>query len=46
MRAIFLAYLVMFSRHIVRAWIYHYRDGLYDLCRSITKMKISSWGDG
>ncbi len=41
MRAIFLAYLVIFSRHIVRAYICHCSDSLSDWWRSVSKMRTS-----
>jgi hypothetical protein len=41
MRAIFLAYLVMFSRHLVRAYFCHYSDNLSDWWRSVSKMRTS-----
>jgi hypothetical protein len=41
MRAIFLAYLVIFSRHIVRAYISHCSDSLSDWWRSVSKMRTS-----
>jgi hypothetical protein len=41
MRAIFLAYLVMCSRHIVRAYICHCGDSLSDWWRSVSKMRTS-----
>jgi hypothetical protein len=40
MRTIFLAYLVILSRHIVRAYIRRYSDSLFDWYRS-TKMRLS-----
>jgi hypothetical protein len=41
MRAIFLAYLVLFSRHIIRAYVCHCSDSLSDWWRSVTKMRTS-----
>jgi hypothetical protein len=43
MRTILLAYLMIFCRHTVFAYLYHYSDTLFDWCRSIYKMRISSW---
>ena len=41
MRAIFLAYLVVASRHVVRAYVCHCSDSLFDWWRSVTKMKAA-----
>jgi len=41
MRAIFLAYLVIFSRHVIRAYICHCSDNLSDWWRSVSKMRTS-----
>jgi len=41
MRAIFLAYLLIFSRHVVCAYICQCSDSLSDWWRSVSKMRTS-----